>query len=58
MTWIRGAFVEVMKSDQIWVIFSKVLTGFAGLYAECRRQKSRMTPRPTCSRMVQNGGNI
>lgn len=35
------ALLEVMNGDYIPVIVSQVL-GFAGLYAKCKRQKSRM----------------
>lgn len=40
-TWKKEVFLEVMKSDYIPVIVSKIL-GSEDLYAECKRQKSRV----------------
>lgn len=39
LAWKNEAFLEVMKNDYILVIVSKIL-GSAGLFAECKRQKS------------------
>lgn len=41
LAWKKEAFWEVIKNDYILVIVSKIL-GSLGLFAECKRQKSRV----------------